>query len=326
MTEETFSLESSPYASVRVRVMQTLLIPAEEYQKLLKMSLPEISNYLGETEYQSEIRDMGVRYSGIELIEMALNSNYDATIQKLHRISPPSYNKMIDLYLARNDAENIKTILRGVIAGLNPDDIRKMLFPSVLLSSVEDLMKKKSKEEILAALPMPFKGIPPGSLFEMENAIDRAYFSFSLKSLKKVPEQGILFRQFLFEIMEAINIMTVLRLLREEVEDKEKYLFYNRTPLLRRLMAARSLSDAQRILSESPYKIESTDTLIPFEISLYRQIYARTLHFQHQDPFSVYVVLGYLFAKEMEIRNVRKIVQSKHLGILPEEVEAQLVI
>ena len=144
MTEETFSLESSPYASVRVRVMQTLLIPAEEYQKLLKMSLPEISNYLGETEYQSEIRDMGVRYSGIELIEMALNSNYDATIQKLHRISPPPYNKMIDLYLARNDAENIKTILRGVIAGLKPENV-------TVSDLIKDLEQKKKEAEISAA-------------------------------------------------------------------------------------------------------------------------------------------------------------------------------
>lgn len=66
--------------------------------------------------------------------------------------------------------------------------------------------------------------------------------------------------------------------------------------------------------------------MIPVEIFLSQSVYRKTLLFSHKNPLSVDVLLGYLFAKEIEIMNLKKILKAKILGINAEKVEPQLVI
>jgi len=45
----------------------------------------------------------------------------------------------------------------------------------------------------------------------------------------------------------------------------------------------------------------------------------------HQHPLSVDVILGYMFAKDIEVRNLKIIVKGKQLGLSEEFIESQLV-
>ena len=54
------------YVSTRLRVRKAKLLPPEEYQRMLNMSLPEIIRLIGETEYQKEVDELGTSFEGID--------------------------------------------------------------------------------------------------------------------------------------------------------------------------------------------------------------------------------------------------------------------
>ena len=46
----------------------------------------------------------------------------------------------------------------------------------------------------------------------------------------------------------------------------------------------------------------------------------------HQNPLTVSVILGFMYAKEIEVKNLRMLVKGKQLGLEEEFIEQQLVI
>ncbi len=333
-------LPESPYTFVRTRVMRTLLIPKSEYQKLVRMSLSEVINYLGRTQYGKEVNELGLRFSGIELVEQALDKNFRNTIQKLKHISPEAYNKLIDAYMLRYDIENLKTILRAKEAGLK--DVKRLFLPESVLppAKLESLMEKHNIHEIFKSLPTPLDALNDKlakkkdmTKIEIETMLDHFYFNYILDFAGKIPREGRLFKEFLTSMIEVTNMITYLRLHREKFSPAEikKYIFpTKRTTLFDRLLNAKTKEEIVEAVKNSRYAqiaelIGEDKSLIPVEISLNQILYHETFTFQRQNPLSVYVVLAYLFAKETEIINLKKIIKSKFLGVEPEKVEKQLV-
>ena len=65
--------------------------------------------------------------------------------------------------------------------------------------------------------------------------------------------------------------------------------------------------------------------MITLETELYKYLLQQSILLLHQHPLSVDVILGYMFAKDIEIRNVKIIVKGKQLGLNEEFIENQLV-
>jgi len=321
--------------------MRTLLIPKEDYKKILKMGLAEISNYLGETQYSKEINKLGVKFSGIELIEQSLNKNFKHTVEKLKRISPDSYNDLIDAYLVKYDIDNIKTIIRANTLKLDHEECKSLLHPFGILSeeNLDDLMKKDI-DEMLKSLKRPlnkfykdYKALNSKKLIDIETALDHFYFRSMLEFADRIPRQGKLFREFLLSIIHTTNLLTFFRLKKENLSKNEieKHIFSTSDGIenifLRKLLNAPSKEEINKIIARSRYPINEIDesSLIPIEISLQKYVLERTLLFQHQNPLSVYTILSFLFAKEIEIRNLKIIVKAKHLEMDMDKVESLVI-
>lgn len=336
-------LPESPYTFVRVTVMRTMLIPKSDYSKLLKMSLPEISTYLSGTTYKEDINELGVYLGGIELIEQVLDRNFMRTIEKLKRISPEHYTLLINAYLLRWDIENIKTILRAQETHQGKEDTKKLFTPGGVIpwQKLESLLERKSVEEILKSLPFPLSLFYDGyaksrieSRAELETALDRFYYNYTIEFSSRIPRQGGLFKEFLLTLIDASNMLAYLRLRREGLPNEEirKHLFLADNPhLFERLLKANTSEQITKLIKDSKYanipiNLEGSGSLIPSEIALHQFVYRKTLQFSHQNPLSVYAILAYLFTKEMEIMNLRKIIKAKYLGMPNEMVENQLVI
>src|SRR4030042_3261435 len=71
-----FSSGNYPYVCARVRAKKAHLLAQDVYEKLLMMDVPEITRFIGESHYKKEITELGLRYRGVELIELALNRNF----------------------------------------------------------------------------------------------------------------------------------------------------------------------------------------------------------------------------------------------------------
>ena len=335
----------SPYAYVRITVMRSLLIPSAQYPKLMKMGLSEISHYLGETQYRKEVTEMGLTYSGIALIEKALLQNFIHTIMKLKRISPESFTPFIDHYLLKYDILNLKTIIRAKMAHIPTEETMRILQPAGIIREdmAKSLLGMGDVDEIIKSLPDTLKrygkyyaSLKNKSLFEIENSLDRFCYDELLSFTSCIPTQGEHYKQFLLTSIHISNLLTFFRLKKAGMSSSQiqERLFFTKDDienmLYRRLLRA-SDEAIPEILATSHYRhifknLPTMKSLIPLEIQLYNHLMKKALRFQHQNPLSVYSILSFLFAKEMEIANIRKIVQAKHLGVAMEKVEPQLVI
>lgn len=343
---EKIKLGTYPYSYVRVIVMRSLLLKKNDYDKLMKMTLSEISQFLQDSEYKEEINELATQYSGAELIEMALNKSLIKNFQKLKRITPDEVNLFIDAYLKREDIFNIKTILRGKFTKTDDKEIESLLLPVGTLSKnkLMELLKKDKIEDILKSLKIiDFKKLESAyskfkennMLIEIENVLDKHYYHDVLNFIESVPE-GELFKEFIEAEIEILNIITMLRLKKEKIDNKEikKYLFDVKGKSFSKFLSARDVDELLSLLEKSKFgviikdaiKNKNDKSIIPIEMALYKHLLEKTTLLQHQNPLSIDILLGYMFAKEIETRNLRVIAKGKQLGLPNETIEHELIV
>ncbi|MBI2138310.1 V-type ATPase subunit [Candidatus Woesearchaeota archaeon] len=416
-----------PYTYVRVSVMRSSLYKKSEYDKLLKMSFGEISRFMQDSTYSEDVSAFGNSYSGLELIERATNQNLVRTFAKLRRISPPELQSLIGLYLGRFDTFNLKSILRGiysrkpkeqvmgamVFAGaLKEGDLKGMFDAETIPDAIAAMpkMEKRQKETLAKAF------MEKGNLIEVENFLDKLYFSRVLDSISRFSGQGKLFREFMAEEIGILNMMTFLKLKKKGLANREiknmlvdiesssssdissggssgsslvgssispssspsisqsgsssgrksgnssisqsssqssvqsssqsRVRFRSQSShqsggkassLLGHLLSSRSDEGIISLLQQSDYgsfltpesihggKISDV-SLTSLEENLHAYLLRKSMLLQHQNPLSVDVILGFMFAKEIEVRNLRLLAKAKGMGLPEERIFKHLVM
>ncbi len=348
---EPIRLGSYPYTYVRTVVMRALLLKKEDYQKMLKMSFSEIAKFLQDSNYRKEINDLATQLSGADLIELALNRNLAESFKKLARISSQELALLVREYIKRKDIEDIKTILRGKFTGTNEKVIANSITAAGTLSHdfLMSLLKKDSVEGVLKDNKIVefnlFKGAlkdlnEKNNIIGIENAFDRQYYGNLIEFSKALPKEGALFRNFLLKEVGILNLLTLLRLKKAKFGKDAVRDFIVLTgdkakdSKIIGLMNIGSLDELQKALEKTEYKdivakgldeFKKTGSLILLEAGLYKHLLKQSVLFMHQHPLSVDVILGYMFAKDIEVRNLKIIVKGKQLGLKEEFIESQLV-
>lgn len=343
MTNGTLHLGTYPYTYARVSAMKSKLIKKDDYQKLLKMRVAEIAKFLQETEYKREIDELAVSQLGIHHVESALNKNLVRAFRKLKKIAEGNLRIIIEEYLKRKDISNLKSIFRGKFTNADEKYVESLLVPAGSFSRtyLMLLFKKENVEEIAKSIPFVdlkeavarFK--EQHSLFDIENALDRYYYSEILEFSKHIPEQGNLFRTFLEHEIDVLNIKTILRLKREHFDSREieKYLFFSGARIKKHaLLAMTRMADANEVVAAlkkagygsslgsrtgagSDAGSQDDGMLMDLELQLNHHLLDRAALLLHQNPLSIDVILGFMFAKEIEIRNLKTIIKGKQLGL-----------
>ena len=343
-------LREYPYTYARISVMKARLIRRDGYNKLMKMKVNEIAKFLQDTEYRKEIDELGSKFSGVALIEHALNANIIRTFLKLKRISEDeSLSELIDTYVMRKDIWNIKTILRGKHSKQKDDDIRNLMMPlgNLKESFLNELISKGSVEEMISLLDfIDFENLKGAvksykekkNLFELENALDHDYYSFLLAFSKRMPKQGEFFRNLIENEIDVLNIKILMRLKKEKVDKKDiqRYLFYPGAKLsegqLNRLVEIEDTGKMIKFLQNAGYSAlakemdKKKESIVAIELMLNKYLLDKVVLLLHQHPLSVDVIMGYLFAKEIEVKNLKTIIKGKQLGMKEEFIEGELVI
>ena len=94
---------------------------------------------------------------------------------------------------------------------------------------------------------------------------------------------------------------------------------------LERLSEALEKTEYKNVIQKGIEEFKSSGSLIALETELYKYLLKQSILLLHQHPLTVDVILGYMFAKDIEIRNLRIIIKGKQLGLKEEFVESQLV-
>lgn len=335
-----------PYTFARVSAMRSKLIDKAEYHKLLKMDLNSITRYLQESEYKDSITELSTRFSGVELIDQSLRQNTVRTFDKLRKISPSDVVKMLNQYLCRWDYHNLKVVLRGIYSNSDKKEVMDLIeaignynkshFEKLLNTSSiwEALVQSRivSEKQIKEAYD-EFKRT--NKLIELENKIDHLSFEQSLCGIVNRGQMGV-FRNFLLRDIDIINIQNLIRFKKEGLEPKEimKYMIIKGRRLNKKDLEELSRKDSMENLLEALNKTYYGKFINFIEYGKYIDVELALQNFNlknaslrsHQNPLSIATILSFMISKIIEVRNLRSIVKSKHLGVEEDFVEKKLLI
>ena len=288
------------YTNTRIKAMKSKLLKKEDFEKFLKMSLPEIARYLQETEYNREISELSVKFAGANLIEYALNRNLENTFAKILGFALQHPKIQIRLYLRRYDIANIKTILRGRFSKVPNETISNELIACGELSR-NFLERVISESGNVAEAIEHFKNTEyyptlkkfSSDLSQLEDELDKLYYAIVLANAEK-------------ELTDYIRM---------EISVKNA---------LNRLRAKRANIKVDIIIGEKKIAVPYQEDSIEARVFMKKLLMQRALRMVHEVKRNVKPALGYFIAKENEIRNLRILTRGAGLG--EEAVQKQLVI
>ena len=340
------------YVNARVRARRAKLYDDEDYRKLVRMGPGEIARYMEESEYEAEMNALGSRYSGVDLIEYALNRNLAKHFDDILDWSSGRIYDQIAAYLRKFDAWNLKTVLRGLYSDASREEVEADLirageFDEAFLSRLLDAQDVEGVVELCSGtifgpgLEAALEQYQEEDvLVPLENAVDLAFYEHLLDDVGTVTDvdsPAALYLEFLQAEIDFRNVRNALRLSRSGADiDPSEYfieggrlfdadeltkLVANTDELVARIRDSAYGDELSSALNE----LEEAESLIGFENALDTALQEYADHFSNSFPVSICPVLAYIIAKEREINNIRAIARGKEAGLDEDEIEAELV-
>ncbi|WP_400256776.1 ATP synthase A1 subunit C [Methanomethylophilus alvi] len=338
------------YTSARVKAKKSKLLKEEDYNKMLMMSVPEISHYISDAGYSKEMADLGNRYEGLSLVEYATYANMAKAFRSILNSSTGALSRMVNAYLTKWDFENLKTIMRGKKYGLPIEEIREDLVPAGNLS-MDDLDKMLSLttiEDILAAFSKKIHIVVPddvissyktnGILGSIEDVLVKEYYKNLLASISSSDRPTQIFRTYIKTCIDLKNVETVLKFKADGITGDVvvEYWIPGGTEVdekvMSQLAAAQDIQAAVnemqqlRMYSEIKDSLSQDSTILDIVgvINKYRVELANKVG--HMYPLSVIPVVDYMIHKENEVRNIRMIAHGTDSGLDRDTMKKLLVI
>ena len=338
------------YTSARVKAKKSKLLKEEDYNKMLMMSVPEISHYISDAGYSKEMADLGNRYEGLSLVEYATYANMAKAFRSILNSSTGALSRMVNAYLTKWDFENLKTIMRGKKYGLPIEEIREDLVPAGNLS-MDDLDKMLSLttiEDILAAFSKKIHIVVPddvissyktnGILGSIEDVLVKEYYKNLLASISSSDRPTQIFRTYIKTCIDLKNVETVLKFKADGITGDVvvEYWIPGGTEVDEKVMSQLAASqDIQaavnemqqlRMYSEIKDSLSQDSTILDVVgvINKYRVELANKVG--HMYPLSVIPVVDYMIHKENEVRNIRMIAHGTDSGLDRDTMKKLLVI
>lgn len=342
-----------PYVTARVKAKKSHLLTKDNYPKLLMMDLNEISRFIGETQYNTEMTELASRYSGVNLIELGTSKNLARTYTDIIGFTKGELKDIVVAYLLRWDYWNIKTILRGKSSGASLEEIQEDLVPAGSLSEeyLLSLVGKEGIPEVLESLekvqgiilPEDLKAsLEKGeNLAVVEDYLDRQYYTRLLESFEPKGKAKKLFLLFIEQEIDITNLRTLLKLKNAglSVDRIRPYLIEGGHDLdmkeLTRLASAESFDAMVDELAKLPFyaelkegldKAKQTGSLNDVNLSLQKYLVKQSEKFSHLYPLSVLPVIDYIIRKKIEVDNIRIIARGKATGMDTDTIKKLLVM
>lgn len=339
------------YACTRLRVRKAQLIPREDYLRMLNMSLPEITRFIGETTYRSEIDELGTSFSGINLVEVALSWNLAKEYQHVLELVPGDLKHFTASYLRRWDIQNVVTVLRGKMQKMSPGKIKEVLVPAGRLDrfALDRLIAEESPERVVEALkgerfyPILERELPraleTGSFAHLENELYKSYYARLIADTKEGVKGGDIFLKYIQLEIDIRNIQDLFRLRAGDVhEDVRELLIPGGSFTVDELQRLSGLESQDEFIDALKRQVKMTSLLTSLEeirgkpalhgveVALTRVQLDQMERMSKRYAFSILPILVYLEKKKYEVANLRALARGKEAGIPGERLQGYLVM
>ncbi|MDD4254903.1 MAG: V-type ATP synthase subunit C [Methanofollis sp.] len=340
------------YVSTRMRVRKAKLIPREEYLRMLNMSLPEITRFIGETEYKKEIDELGSSFSGINLIEVGLSWNLAKEYQEILKITPSGLIRFVQSYLRRWDIQNVLTILRGKVQGVKAGKIKEVLIPAGELDKnvLDRLLVEDSPERIVESLKDRRLGsvlsaglheaLETGSFAKLENELYKQFYVQMISDAKGGIKGGNVFLNYIQMEIDLRNLMNLFRFRAAHAGEEIRDLLVpgGKAFTVDELMRMSTIESLDEFVDAAKKKTRDPELVAVFdELQQQRSIHeieVMLTKFELKQmerlsklyAFSVLPILAYLEMKKYEVANLRAIARGKEYNLPNERIQSYLVM
>jgi len=342
------------YARIRARV--GALVDEGRIRELVEARPSDFLPALLDTAYKEQLTKSGVTTLDARRIEQSLKAELIDQYLMVLRSTRGAIRDVFEELLRRLEVKNLKALIRAQASAARTGTTK-----AVHVYPVEDYFKRrlsrlvdaKSLADLIAQLESPYQEVlepvfpeyeATQRLLVLENALDADILGSiwaKLERLGRVDEA--LVRRIVGTEVDIVNLMTLLRCKAEEdipVSTMQSYLLpfaYTldfRADELEVVVEAESVAAAIRALSASEYKdvlskslpvYESERSLLPFEDALWRQFFGTVRTTLKGYPINIGTIIGFLYLKELEIRNLSTIAVGKSNN-LPSDELAKLVL
>lgn len=314
------------FAQARTRGRKGTLLSPEDWHYLRKMTnLEDLLRYLAGTAYAPALLGVGRARLDPSDVVFALYGELFRDYERLLAAVPPKSAPLLRALLSRYEAENVKTLLRGVWQDRSASETRSLLYGLGSLSRLplEELLGCREIGAVVELLrPTLFYTAlrdavaqfqAQGRLFPLEIAIDRATLEHLVegaKALGGLDRKGS--EELLGEWVDGINLSWLVRFRHFYSLSAEEVINYTlkggRRLGLRALGTLARAADLPTFLQAlpSPFReaLSEARQWVELQGLLDRQ-FAHALHrVFRRDPFQIGLPLSYLFLKEIEVKSL----------------------
>ena len=323
--------------------MKKKLLRQEDYQKLLKMELPEIIKFLQESDYKKAIDELALSLKGVDLIEAALNKGLADFFRKLRQMSDMRTREILDIYLERWDIHNAKTVMRSFFSATPAEKMKHYLVPAGAMkeefylqlaktNSIEEIIKRlsfaneKIREQMIAAYGSS------KSLLQAESILDQYYYDKMFRSSKRLGADAAIFKRFLGDEIALLNLKTILRLRSENIDSAEirKYLIMPQGHQDAEIMGVLNAS-SENLLSEVQKTrygkhLSGSENSVDVEMAAEKFLVQKYASTAYMNPLSVTPLLTIMFIKAAEVSNLKRLIKAKQLGLPQDFIEKTVIL
>ncbi|MGE5630232.1 MAG: V-type ATP synthase subunit C [Caulobacteraceae bacterium] len=316
------------YSVTRVRALETKLLDKAKIERMVDAkNADEVIKILYETDYAGSISEM----KGIEDYETVLSKELSKTYEVMREISPAP--ELTDIFLFRYDIHNLKTLLKSSFLGEENDALLSSI-GTIPLQKLKEMVKEKDFTDLdpmvrerVEEVVNEFTVNPDPQMIDI--VLDRCLYNLMYKVANK--NRSSFLTDYIAAQIDLANIKSFIRVksmgygrdfLNRVILQNGKldYAFFNdifEEPvdvLIERLafkdynyVVEEGISSYQKTKSLTRYEKLSDDFL--FEIAKKGKYVA----------FGIEPLIGYLMAKENEIKIIRMIMVGK-INEIPNEL------
>jgi len=321
------------YASARIKALETKLLGKSTIDRILEADGPEEAlKVLSDTDYGSDIAEMNNIYDFEKVLTNSLKRTYKDVADSLKDDS------IIKFFSLKQDYHNLKVLMKGKILGVSGKS-----YISELSTISLDEMEKLMDEDVTAMVPETIKNAYRNAMSAYELSQDPQQIDLILdkalyEELYKIvlSTNNDLLRSYFNALVDLTNIKTMFRLIRMKADVRvlERALLPGGTinkETFEKLFSEPVQSIIENFAS-SPYNHIVEKGLSAWERSNSAAVFERLsddylLNMAKKGkykPFGAETVIGYLIARENEIKNLRILLVGKINRISSEMIKERL--
>ena len=350
-------LKDYSYANARVRAMTGRLLEQRVYKDLL--DAPDYNRAIGvleETEYGEDIEHFMMEGARPTTLDRAFNRNLVRNFTKIKDFFEGRPEEMVNALLARWDLYNLKTVLRGMRALVPKAEISRNLVPigSLDLTVLEEIINQPDLRASLDAIVMfshewwiPYGQAITAHLMEylrehelsiLEMALDKFHYQKIGELLKGGDANTALVREVVKMEVDAINVVTLMRLCGLELQDTKAEDFFvpggslSSPSEFAKIMALGQPEEVCDVLCRrTPYReaLEKAWNLFDergesaFEDEMEKYFIDACLKMS-KDPLGIGVIIEYMWKKYLEVTNLRIVIRGKSIGLIESQIRKEM--